>query len=465
MKNQKKLDLLESCLEYLESGASLEECYHKFPELSSDMHLILETAFQIKDLSQDRLPDEASARNRRAFLLHARELRYQASPINSVSRITSRLQSIKSNLFARPLLNRLILILGSTALLVLFSGGLVITSAKSLPGDSLYPVKRAVEDLSVQLMPIQGVRNQYENDINQERVSEITRLIELKRIQNISFSGTVQSISPENWLVSGIHVHITDDTRIEEDEPELEGIEIGSTVNVAGTTDEQGWVTANQIKPEKYQLVGSVEKMGPSAWVIAGKQVRITEDTQLPSDIQVGDQVAVMVRIEDNSLYALAIQVEQRLTSTSEIPSQEPATPTSIHPGDNEDHKAAGILGLIAENYWVVDGQTYYLTQDTHLPEKFQLGESFKIVYRMDADGAFIAIEIERVESESPTQVYQSTATPAEHKEDEHLSTVTETPSPGLTPAPQITPTPQHEEEQHTPVPSTSVTPQHTDDD
>ena len=84
----------------------------------------------------------------------------------------------------------------------------MITSAKSLPGDSLYPVKRAVEDITVYLVPSREIRQEYEVNYSQQRVDEVNRLIVLHRIQTISFEGVLEDKSSSNWIVSGIPVTI-----------------------------------------------------------------------------------------------------------------------------------------------------------------------------------------------------------------------------------------------------------------
>src|SRR4030066_664915 len=156
--------------------------------------------------------------------------------------------------FIRPFAGRMAMALGIAGLFLLFSGGLLITSAKSLPGDSLYPLKRAVEDIKVYLAPSDEIRHEYEDAYSQKRVEEVNLLIGLTREQKISFEGIISSMDESQWGVSGIPVVIHPDTVIVAGVDGRNAIVPGMWVEVEGNTGSQGQVYANEIHLREYQF-------------------------------------------------------------------------------------------------------------------------------------------------------------------------------------------------------------------
>jgi hypothetical protein len=92
-------------------------------------------------------------------------------------------------------------------------------------------------------------------------------------------------------------------------------------VEVEGITNSQGGVTATEIHLRQYQYIGTVEKIDKTSWEISGVKLSITPRTQIEDGIKVGDEVSVLIRSEDNGLYAISIlSIELPVT----LPSMEP---------------------------------------------------------------------------------------------------------------------------------------------
>jgi hypothetical protein len=147
-------------------------------------------------------------------------------------------------------------------------------------------------------------------------VDEVNRLIELNRIQRISFEGVLDEESFTNWIISGIPVIIQADTKFV---GEVKGTELfvnGSVVEVEGITNSQRGVTANEIHLGQYLFTGIVEKIDKNSWQISGIKLSITPRTKIEEGINVGDEVRVLTRSEDNGLYALSIQNTNTPVST-----------------------------------------------------------------------------------------------------------------------------------------------------
>jgi hypothetical protein len=319
--NQREIDALEKCFEQVNAGVPVEECINQSNDLSPEMTEMLKTASDLMKLGDIPVSDEQMKRSLTKFLTTADKLNTEQSssstehqPLTLGTRIR---ELLRPGVLRKPLFSRMALVLGFTAVLLLLSGGLVITSAKSLPGDSLYPVKLAVEDMTVYLVPIREIRLEYEVNYSQQRVNEVNRLIALHRTQQISFEGVLNKDSSNNWTVSGIPVTIQPVTTFVGVLNIAEPFVNGSVVEVEGITNSEGGVTANEIHLRQYPFTGIVENIDKNSWQISGIKLLITTQSRIGDGIKVGDEVDVLIRSEDDGLYALSITSTNQPASIS----------------------------------------------------------------------------------------------------------------------------------------------------
>jgi hypothetical protein len=130
------------------------------------------------------------------------------------------------------------------ALLLVFSGtGLVRASDGALPGDHLYPVKRTWEGVRLALVFDPGIREELEVEFEQERLEEVDELLAEGRHETITFAGVVTEQNGDLWVVSGVPVQITPESR-------LPGtpITVGTSIMLQGRTNAQGLVEAEFIE-------------------------------------------------------------------------------------------------------------------------------------------------------------------------------------------------------------------------
>ena len=284
--SEKLYDALEVCLRLMDEGTSLEECLARYPMLSEELRPTLEAAYAAQCLTETVVPLEAMNRSRTRLLGKAAQLRKEKAP----RRVWLGLPRLAFSL--------IILVM----LLVTTSGGLFVASAKSLPGDTLYPVKRAVESLRVNLAPGEEQKNDVESEFRLQRIDEVRQLFEMKLRRNISFEGVVEQITAERWLVSGIAVRVSSDTQM------IGEITPGMLVEVEGSTEVEGYVTAIEIHLREFQTSGLVEAIGQQEWMISGVRVNITSETQISPGIAEGEVVLVLVRsFDDQTWTAMAI--------------------------------------------------------------------------------------------------------------------------------------------------------------
>ena len=220
--NKKLFDALEVCLQRMEYGESLDSVLASYPGLAARFRPLLETAICVRSPQRERLPANILARQRSRGLALAADLRQGKNHRPWLRR------------FWRPVLT----FLSVAAFLLMSSNGLLLASAHSIPGDTLYPLKRSVESTQLQLVSNPNQRQALEQAFSERRVEETRSLITNKRVENVEFNGVVSLQSAAQWLVSGIPVVITSQTVIDVD------IDLGDTIEVDGSTNLSGDVEA-----------------------------------------------------------------------------------------------------------------------------------------------------------------------------------------------------------------------------
>ena len=232
---------LIDCLDALEAGEPLEQVLARYPGDAARLTAALETASALAKLRRE--PSGASeARARQAFLAQAEAF--------DQARHTLRCSLRRTYLaFA-----------GATALLLIVAGaGLVALSGSALPGNRLYPVKRNWEGVRLLLAPEGTARETLIQEFRRVRVEEVERLLAAGREEDVTFEGRIESIGPEQWVVSGITVRVGPSTRIEgQPTAGLEATVTGRTVG--GAVD----AAHIEIQPAKATLLPPGEAGTPT---------------------------------------------------------------------------------------------------------------------------------------------------------------------------------------------------------
>lgn len=224
--SERLFDALETCLQALEQGETMDAALARFPALAADLRPMLEAALHARTLGGSPFPEGIQRRGRARLLQRAAEMR-------EARRAPRRSWLVQF----RPLVAAFLLLL-----IFISSTGLVRASSTTLPGDSLYPVKRTWEDVRLVFAFGQGERITLELEHETERLHEINELIVEGRAEPISFSGYVTAQTEGQWIVSGIPVDITAQT-ILSGEP----VSVGTAVTVYGMTTLAGSVEAHSI--------------------------------------------------------------------------------------------------------------------------------------------------------------------------------------------------------------------------
>jgi hypothetical protein len=404
-------DALERCLQAMRQGDSLEAALKLAPGLADELRPLLEAAQAAASVSLDGVPRHAIVRSRTRMLQRARSMTGEPSRRFSVFAMLT-----------RPALA--IVIVGLT-----LAGGLGAVgaaAAQSLPGDVLYPAKLVAEDVLLQLTTNPASRLRLEAAYGEQRAEEVRRVLQLKRIASVSFTGTVGQRLADGYLVSGIRVHTDGDTRT------IGVIVVGSQIEVEGLTRADGSVLAHELHLQAYDMYGVIESIAAETWVVAGLPLAVTQDSVIERGLQTGDQVLVRVRVDDTG--GLSIERIRRITPPTPTPMptlpppQATSTPIPVptatlmpdpEPTDDEDggqeasetpdetdepggdeeaeeeRELSGVVQAIGSSQWTVDGEVFWIDGNTEIRDNPQVGDEVKVKLERRSDGNWWATRIE----------------------------------------------------------------------
>lgn len=357
-------DAFEVCLAALSTGVDLESCLALYPDLADELRPALQAAQRARNLARQDVPKAAMMRSRAKMLTHAAELRNKRKP------------SILPIAWPRLATATLALLL-----VIFFSlNGLVAVSAQSLPGDALYPVKRAAEDVSLKLAPSAEVRQQIVEDYQQRRTEEVRSLLSQNLVRNVALEGVIDLVGEGQIILNDIPVRLDTETRVSGE------LQSGRLVKLEGTTQPGGWIDADAVQLRFYEYAGQVNTIQIESWAIGDRSFKTLTSTHIDPALKVGDQVLVLVySADDGTQYAQAIlRIPETLTNQGE----------GIGPFEVE---FSGTMEAISGDMIIVDGKTIRLSESTEIKGDFTIGTIIKVRATVASDGTITAREVESV--------------------------------------------------------------------
>jgi hypothetical protein len=281
-------ELLEVCLQALDRSQSVEEIVACYPALAADLEPLLRTAMHSREAAEMlRVPLAARARSRARFLEAAAHLQ-SARPVRASPRFGWRP--------AWSVLLTLIIL----ALSLIFT---TFASAKALPGEPLYPLKRAVEEAQLALTTSQERRLSLAETLDERHARDVQTLIERGRIERVEFAGFLERDSNGLWRVNGVNLLLTFD--LEAFARSLDG----AYVEVRGRIEPLLGVRVESLQLQLLQISGTLKAQSPESLQIDDTQILISPVTQVRGNLHEGQPVvATVVRLEKSRYLALLVQ-------------------------------------------------------------------------------------------------------------------------------------------------------------
>jgi hypothetical protein len=276
--------------------------------------------------------------------------------------------------------------------------------------------------------------------------------VEARRIYLTRFEliGLVESMGTQRWSIGGMVLRINSQTAIDPGiqlgEPALafistpfEGgllaVSIMRLIPYPATpeptpvipptaTQEPGVQPTSETVENPSEFIGPVESMQASIWRINGLNFTITTETEIESDIQIGDLVrALAVQTAAGQWTALEIDVIEEGDVTSATPegeddpdeteqaSPEPEEEDTPEPeeqetpdgdgdgdGDEDDDEIEfeGVLQSINGNIWTIAGKQVLIDSDTRVEDDPEVGDEVRVRAIPLPNGQYQGLKIER---------------------------------------------------------------------
>jgi hypothetical protein len=283
--------------------------------------------------------------------------------------------------------------------------GVVVTSAHALPGDLLYPVKTAVENVQVLMARAPEARDAVLAEQADRRVEEAKAIVKLGRpVSSLALEGTIERINGSLWSVSGLTVTITSDTRIEgnpvlgarvegrmrapgdgrlvvlnvEIEPPSAGRTLAVPAAIATTT-----ATSSPTRmPPTVTPTATPESRSGGARRVPTQ--RVVEPVEPPTNTPTSIPTATPTRTRRPTATAtITVLPTPSPTLTREPP--RPVTHTWIR---------GGWVQAIQGSSWTVSGRTFRTDGNTRIDPGVEVGWKVDVELRVEADGSLVAEQI-----------------------------------------------------------------------
>ncbi len=198
-----------------------------------------------------------------------------------------------------------------------------------------------------------------------ERVELITETLGLP----FDFTGVVESMAADQWIISGVTVQIVTDTAV------TEGLAVGDVVRARGLIQSNGaWVAASIVpalpEEQSFEITGQILTMEP--WNVGGFSFETREWTDIAVGLESGDRVRVRGWItEDGTRVAFSIE---KL---------------------DEEERTIILIGTVeSREPWVVSGISLVVDGKTEIADGIVVGMLVRVEARLLLDGSWQAISI-----------------------------------------------------------------------
>jgi hypothetical protein len=260
--------VLDKAISCLERGEAVEDCLVRYPpEYAGRLEPLLRmSAFSMRVLAHVEPSSEAALAAGKQRLLAAAA---QRKP-------TRRPKGLLS-LFPLPM-RGLVTAALVVLLLVVVAGEVAVASASSLPGDSLYPVKLATEQVRLLLTFDTQARDHLRAEFAQERRAEVMAVLEASRRVPVKFEGTLEGFEDAAWIIGGLEVTLDANTLIEGNPV------VGATVAIEGLALGDGSLSAVRLTVKGAgQIPGPTIAPSPTVTPQPTVAPRLTKEPTRPS--------------------------------------------------------------------------------------------------------------------------------------------------------------------------------------
>ncbi|RME47229.1 MAG: hypothetical protein D6791_06405, partial [Chloroflexi bacterium] len=193
---------LAEALAGLDQGKEIDRVLIEFPDEADELAPLLEAAAYAREALDFFEPPSVAglAAGRRRMLEAAARKRTQAESRWWESALASLGNWLRASARGIAVVALLLALLGVAG------GATVVAAADSLPGDVLYPVKRAAEQVRLALATNPAARAELQMRYNRERQAEAQAVAAMGRRARLRFEGMLERRLDDTWIVDGIQL-------------------------------------------------------------------------------------------------------------------------------------------------------------------------------------------------------------------------------------------------------------------
>lgn len=205
------------------------------------------------------------------------------------------------------------------------------------------------------------------------QAESICLLVDESRVP-FDFTGIIQDMESDLWVISDIAIRLTDSTT------RPEGLEVGDLVRVTGWVLEDGSWQASSIEPvidesTAFEFVGVIESMEP--WNVSGVVFETAAWTVIEEGLAVGDRVQVKGFIQEDGAWLA----------------------TEIHRLEDWTKVHIILVGRVTgKEPWVVSGVALPVDAETIIKGEINLGDLVRVEIQVQPDGSWKVLTIEPLE-------------------------------------------------------------------
>ncbi len=339
---------LIECLDALAQGEPLEIILARYPQQAAQLRPLLQTAAGLPALRLE--PSEAAKMQSRQKFLAQADLLRRTTPRKSLGF----LPRLATGLVAATLVAG---VLGT---------GAVAASGSALPGDPLYSLKRTVENVRLNTASNPAQRQELQHEFEQRRIDETNGLLDAGRESEVDFTGAIEVIQPNAWIVSSLVVQIEANTQI------VGTPQINRVAEVHGVTGPQG-LRASSI---------TIESSGEPEKTSTPEATETPQATETPEPTE----TAMPMTATPQPTTTRQPTVTPRPTVTAQPPT---ATPQPV------EVDFTGTVDSLDQGTWTIDGTIVIVNANTQIQGTINPGQRVKVAALRFADGRLVATSIE----------------------------------------------------------------------
>ena len=269
---------------------------------------------------------------------------------------------------------------------IVFSGSVTL-AASALPGDFLYGVKTATENMRVALALNDGTRDELRAAYGQRRVDEAKAVVERRRpVDNLRLQGTIESFDATQWVVSGLLLKLDAGSKIQ-------GIvEVGSQVDALVRAPGDGSLvllsaTLTPAAGGRQPLLptATAEQAAPASAVPTRTDTPIPTNTPTPRNTRGPLSLPGLTPVEPTDAPTPTVTFTATSTPTSTrtptptrtttpTPTMTPTPTATARPREEVKIKIEGLLTAKNGNVWRINGTDVEVTSGTSISGAAELG-------------------------------------------------------------------------------------------